>query len=87
LQEYISKMIVPDNTYRNWNSFEKKVGGIGAESFFTLCDPQTNGGLMVTISAEHQKEFESFLSEYSLTSFAKPIGKMGQKTDIVVTIK
>ena len=32
-QEYITKMIVPDNAYRNWNSFEKKVKGIGAESF------------------------------------------------------
>jgi len=86
LQEYISKMIVPDNAYRNWNSFEKKVSDIGAESFFTLCDPQTNGGLMVTISAEHQKEFELFLSENNLAIFSKPIGKMGSKTDIVVTI-
>src|ERR1700757_418786 len=86
LQEYISKMIVPDNAYRNWNSFEKKVSGIGTESFFTLCDPQTNGGLMVTISAEHQKEFELFLSENNLAIFSKPIGKMGSKTDIVVTI-
>ncbi|HXU28465.1 MAG TPA: selenide, water dikinase SelD [Bacteroidia bacterium] len=87
LQEYISKMIVPDNAYRNWNSFDKKVSNIGAESFFTLCDPQTNGGLMVTVSADHQKEFESFLSEHDLTSFAKPIGKMGLKTDIVISIK
>ncbi|HXD94760.1 MAG TPA: selenide, water dikinase SelD [Bacteroidia bacterium] len=87
LQEYISKMIVPDNAYRNWNSFEKKVSDIGAESFFTLCDPQTNGGLMITVSAGHQKEFENFLSKHNLIAFAKPIGKMTQKTDFIVSIK
>jgi selenide,water dikinase len=86
VQDYISKMIVPDNAYRNWNSFEKKVSGIGAESFFTLCDPQTNGGLMLTVSADRQKEFERFLSENGLSIFAKPIGKMVAKTDIAIAI-
>ncbi len=86
LQEYIAKMIVPDNAYRNWNSYEKKVKGIGAESFFTLCDPQTNGGLLVTVSASHQKEFEIFLVENNLKDFAKPIGKMLPKIDTVINI-
>jgi selenide,water dikinase len=86
LQEYIAKMIVPDNAYRNWNSYEKKVQGIDAESFFTLCDPQTNGGLLVTVAATHQKEFETFLSENNLKDFAKPIGKMLPKKDSVVNI-
>ncbi len=87
VQDYISKMIVPDNAYRNWNSFEKKVSGIGAASFFTLCDPQTNGGLMITILEEHQQEFERFLSEHKLDQFAKPIGKMVTKTETIVSIK
>jgi len=86
LQYYIAKMIVPDNAYRNWNSYEKKVDGIGAESFFTLCDPQTNGGLLVTVAAAHQKEFETFLSENNLQDFAKPIGKMLPKTDTLICI-
>ena len=86
LQEYIAKMIVPDNAYRNYNSYEKKVQGIGAESFFTLCDPQTNGGLLITVNAAHQKEFELFLSQNNLQSFAKPIGKMVLKADVAVHI-
>ncbi len=86
LQDYIAKMIVPDNAYRNWNSYEKKVQGIGAESFFTLCDPQTNGGLLVTISASHQKEYETFLRESNLKDFVKPIGKILPKADTVVSI-
>ncbi|MEO8760793.1 MAG: selenide, water dikinase SelD [Bacteroidia bacterium] len=86
LQEYIAKMMIPDNAYRNWNSFEKKVKNIGAESFFTLCDPQTNGGLLITISAKNQTAFETFLIENNLSEFAKPIGKMMAKQPEAVII-
>jgi selenide,water dikinase len=86
ISEYTSKMIVPDNVYRNWNSYKEKVKNIGAESFFTLCDPQTNGGLMVTVSAQHQNEFENFLSKNNLGFFAKPIGKMAEKKDFCIEV-
>jgi selenide,water dikinase len=86
IQEYTSKMIVPDNVYRNWNSYKDKVKNIGAESFFTLCDPQTNGGLMVTISEEKQNEFEVVLNANNLNDFAKPIGVIGDKHDFCVEI-
>lgn len=84
--DYTSKMIVPDNLYRNWNSYEKKVNNIGAESFFTLNDPQTNGGLMVCIDKVHQKQFEEILVKNNLSEFSKPIGKVVSKTDVCVTI-
>ena len=86
LQEYIAKMMIPDNAYRNWNSFEKKVKNIGTESFFTLCDPQTNGGLLITVSEKYKNEFETFLIENNLGDFAKPIGKMTDKKNEIVTI-
>ncbi len=84
--EYTSKMIVPDNLYRNWNSYEKKVSNIGAESFFTLNDPQTNGGLMVCVEKLHQKEFEEGLVKNNLSEFSKPIGKVVSKKNVCVTI-
>ncbi len=86
LQEYIAKMMIPDNAYRNWNSFEKKVKNIGAESFFTLCDPQTNGGLLITVSAKNQTAFETFLIDNNLREFAKPIGKMMAKQNEAVVV-
>ncbi|MGZ4090630.1 MAG: selenide, water dikinase SelD [Bacteroidia bacterium] len=87
IQEYTSKMIVPDNVYRNWNSYKDKVKDIGSESFFTLCDPQTNGGLMITVSSDHQKQFEVFLIENGLEEFARPIGKIIEKTGHTIEIK
>lgn len=86
IQEYTSKMIVPDNVYRNWNSYKDKVKNIGAESFFTLSDPQTNGGLMVTVSADYQQQFEKFLINNDLQAFAKPIGQIIEKKDFCVEI-
>ena len=83
LQSYLSKFIYPDNTMRNWQSYEKKVIGIGSESLLTLCDPQTSGGLLVCIDKHHQEEFESKF----MSGILKPIGKLvSSKPDSVVEI-
>lgn len=57
IANYASKMIYPDITFRNWNSYESKVSGIGPESLLTLCDPQTSGGLLVAVDPLHENEF------------------------------
>jgi len=73
LQSYLSKFIYPDNTMRNWQSYEKKVKGIGSESLLTLCDPQTSGGLLVCVDKNNQQEFES---KFQVLDILKPIGKL-----------
>jgi selenide, water dikinase len=83
LQTYLTKFIYPDNTMRNWQSYEKKVKGIGSESLLTLCDPQTSGGLLVCVDKNHQQEFESKFGAQVL----KPIGRLvNVNPDIVVEI-
>lgn len=59
LAHYASSMIYPDNTFRNWSSYEKHVEGIGSESLLTLCDPQTSGGLLICVKEGHTQEFEA----------------------------
>ncbi len=73
LQHYTSKMIYPDNTMRNWQSYEKKVTGIGPESLLTLCDPQTSGGLLVCVEKSNAGNFEQFARKggMELTPFGK----------------
>ena len=41
---------------------------------------------MITISAEYQQEFETFLTENSLSAFAKPIGTIIPKNDFCVEV-
>jgi len=84
LSYYLSKFIYPDNTMRNWQSYEKKVSGIGAESLLTLCDPQTSGGLLVCVEGEKSEDFENVMRSngYPL----KPFGRLVAKKEFTVQV-
>lgn len=86
LNFYISKMCVPDNSFRNWSGYDPKVSGITGDSLLTLCDPQTNGGLLITINANSKSEFEALLIREGLKEFTEPIGIMKQKNEKVITL-
>ncbi len=68
------KFVAPDNTFRNWKSYEPKVSGISGESLVTLCDPQTSGGLMIAVDPSMGKDFSALLLENGLQNFSLPIG-------------
>ena len=78
-------MIYPDNTMRNWSSYQAKVFGIGAESLLTLCDPQTSGGLLVCVDAANASSFEWFAKEkgYGL----EPFGKLVKRKEQLISIE
>ncbi len=82
---YAAKMIYPDNTMRNWSSYQGKISGIGAESLLTLCDPQTSGGLLICVDASSALSFESLAKEkgYVLESF----GKLVKRNEQLITIQ
>jgi selenide, water dikinase len=86
LNSYISQMCVPDNSFRNWSGYDPKVSGITGDSLLTLCDPQTNGGLLVTIDADSKDEFEALLIKEGLKEFAEPIGIIKEKGEKVITL-
>ena len=86
LNFYISQMCVPDNSFRNWSGYDPKVSGITGDSLLTLCDPQTNGGLLVSIDPVYKNEFEKLLISEGLQEFAKPVGRMTEKKEKVVAI-
>lgn len=86
LNFYTSQMCVPDNTFRNWKGYENKVSGISGDSLLTLCDPQTNGGLMITVDPNSKDEFEMLLKKEGFENFVQPIGRMKGKSEQVVEI-
>lgn len=81
---YASKMIYPDGTMRNWKSYEAKVSGIGPESLFTLCDPQTSGGLLVAVDPLYEKEFKIMTKNHHFD--VALFGVLKQKNSTLVTI-
>ncbi|MBK7430458.1 MAG: selenide, water dikinase SelD [Bacteroidetes bacterium] len=60
VEDYMAKFIFPDNTYRNWNAYEKKVSGVNGPEFIPLCDPQTSGGLLISVASEKEEEVRNF---------------------------
>lgn len=84
ISNYASQMIYPDNTMRNWSSYQHKVTGIGSESFLTLCDPQTSGGLLICVREQARSDFENFARNqgYELS----PFGQLKEMSDYWITI-
>jgi selenide,water dikinase len=87
IEKYSEQFIFPDNTYRNWNAYEKKVSGINGPAFIALCDPQTSGGLLIAAGVDAMKEIVELLSEEGLSEFSNPIGKLTAKNDFVIEVK
>jgi len=86
IEKYTGQMIFPDNVYRNWNSYEQKTAGIDGPAFITLCDPQTNGGLLVSLDPGAEKDFQKFMQELGLRAAFASFGTMMAKEKAVVTV-
>lgn len=75
VKEYIAQRISPDATTRNWSSYSDKVKfekGVNVMEAFTLLpDPQTNGGLLVSVKEESIDEVKNIFGEIIFS-----IGKM-----------
>jgi selenide, water dikinase len=70
---FAAKMIYPDNTMRNWSSYQPVTDGIGSESLLTLCDPQTSGGLLICVRESDAKQVESVLGGQGI-----PVHRIGR---------
>jgi selenide,water dikinase len=81
---YASQMIYPDNTMRNWKEFSEKVVGISGESLLTLCDPQTNGGLLIAVDKDGVNNVIDLLKNEN--HFFQQIGVLVEKQEKVIEI-
>lgn len=86
VETYTKQFIVPDNTYRNWNSYEKKVNGINGPEFMILCDPQTSGGLLISAHPDSVNEITEALNQFSFTENCTVIGSMIPQSDSMIYI-
>ena len=90
IHDYLSKRVIPDATYRNWNSYGKKIHfekNVNVmEAFSTLPDPQTNGGLLFSVDPGSVSVVEKLLLESGLENHLIPIGRMIAKQEKSVLI-
>jgi selenide,water dikinase len=90
VKEYLSQRIVPDATYRNWNSYSKKISfekGVNVmEAFSILPDPQTNGGLLIAVNPSALGEVQNILQQNGLEIFSQPIGNFIAKDEKIIHV-
>ena len=84
VRELAAKFIYPDNTMRNWKSYEGEVQGISGESLLTLCDPQTSGGLLIALGKDKGNEFHTLATQAGVN--AQLIGKTLVDGDFAIKI-
>lgn len=90
-KEYMAQKVIPGATKRNWNSVSNNVEISSAvnkdEAQNLLADPQTNGGLLISVSEEAAAEVKSILSQNGYEDFTEPIGKMLSAKEKVIMVK
>ena len=82
--KYIQNDCVPGGTVRNFESYGKHLSNLSEVQKSILCDPQTSGGLLISVSSEALKEFTELMNSNALN--LKSIGKIVKQIDGAETI-
>jgi len=74
LQPYIDADCIPGGTHRNAAAFGKAISGMTEADKLLFCDPQTSGGLMVSVAESSREAFEAKAREQGLE--LQPLGRL-----------
>ncbi|MDP2724034.1 MAG: selenide, water dikinase SelD [Bacteroidales bacterium] len=64
--EYLNQGAIPGGTNRNWDSYGHKLKLKDEEQKNILCDPQTSGGLLISVDENYSEEVEALLKGENL---------------------
>jgi len=85
VKKYLSLDCVPGGTHRNWKSYGDQISLRDANDFKVIADPQTSGGLLISVSPSHKSDFEFFMSSNGLD--LNVIGELTQNdSDAIITV-
>jgi len=91
VKEYIGQRIFPDATTRNWSSYSDKIKfekGVNVMEAFTLLpDPQTNGGLLISVKESAKDEVIGLFKKEGLEKFIEPIGRFISRGEKMIEVK
>ena len=76
VERYLELGCHPGGTSRNWSSYGDKIDLRSDDDRFIIADPQTSGGLLVTVAPYAQMSFEKFMMKegYELTAIGRMVG-------------
>lgn len=85
LDHYLRQKCVPGGTLRNWESYGYKILGADEHQQKILADPQTSGGLLVSVQSGFESDFEKVAGENGFD--LKPFGVFTKREESLITIK
>lgn len=91
MQHYILHKTFPGAIPRNWSSYGSRISVsenlVQEEVLNLLPDPQTNGGVLISVSGDSYTEVEKILTENGLGKHTNPIGRMISSTEYDVIVQ
>lgn len=84
LSRYLEQGCVPGGTTRNFESYGDKIAAMTEEQRLILCDPQTSGGLLVSVDPNGREQFLEVARRRGLK--LKPIGRLEGKGPVRVSV-
>ncbi len=85
IQSYLDQNSIPGGTRRNWKSYGHKVEGVEEKDWVILADPQTSGGLLVSVDRGSESKFEKVCLEAGLN--IKPLGSIIKSREPIVSVR
>ena len=90
LDFYVENKIFPGGSTRNWNSYGAGIHfDEGVPEFFAktvLTDPQTNGGLLVSVAPDGVKDLQALLTSRGFEKQVQPIGRITERGEKLITV-
>ncbi len=86
IKNYVDQKSVPGGTNRNWESYGDKIGDINEYQKAILADPQTSGGLLISVEKNSVEKVKQILSEQGI-KFIKPIGMFIKSSNKIIEVK
>ncbi|RTR37400.1 selenide, water dikinase SelD [Shewanella canadensis] len=67
-EQYLEMGCIPGGTHRNFDSYSEHLPTLSDKQKAIICDPQTSGGLLISVSAEAESELVELLTEHGVPS-------------------
>lgn len=65
-RKWVSQFVYPDMTTKNHSAFSSHVSALNAEQMLLLNDPQTSGGLLISIAPDAENEVKEIMMRFGI---------------------
>ncbi len=76
LDFYLDENLSPGGAKRNWESYGEHVELTTDRQRMILSDPQTSGGLLISVDPAAESEVTALMIAHGMREFARPIGRL-----------